>query len=146
VILNTWIFQANPNSYLVDAALDSGLPELTWLVNKHRNHIKIDDDVLIWRCGKNAALVAEAKVLTDVKPMLVPAEEKKFEVTPAKFAGPQPRVKLRVKKVVPPIPRDLLLKQPELASVAVFKGCTGTNFALSADQAAAILRLIEVGS
>lgn len=140
--MNAWVFQANPKMYRVDAALDA-LSEHTWLTNKHSKHIIPGDEVFIWRCGKNAALVAVGTVLTDPASLEAPPEEKRFEASPLKFDGKRLRVKVRAQKVTPPVPRSILLKEAELSSIAVFKGCTGTNFKISADAAVAIHRLID---
>jgi len=140
--MSSWVFQANPNFYRVDAALEA-LSDHTWLTNQHFKHIILGDEVFIWRCGKNAALVAVGTVLSNPALLAVPPDERKFEAEPLKFDGRRLRVKVRMTKISPPVPREVLLREPELSSVAVFKGCTGTNFALSAGAVEAIHRVID---
>ena len=140
--MNSWVFQANPNFYRVDAALEA-LSDHTWLTNQHFKHIILGDEVFIWRCGKNAALVAVGTVLSNPALLAVPLDERKFEAEPLKFDGKRLRVKVRVRKISPPVPREVLLGEPELSSVAVFRCCTGTNFALSASAAATLHRVID---
>lgn len=139
--MNYWVFQANPDVYRVDAALKA-FSEHTWLVNQHGKHIVSGDEVFIWRCGDDAALVALGTILTNPEPLTVPPEEKKYEVEPLKFDGARPRVKVQLERIIPVIPRYVLLKDPDLSGIAVFKGCTGTNFAISPAAAAAIHRII----
>jgi hypothetical protein len=143
--MNSWIFQANPKFYRVDEALKV-LSEHTWLTNQHAKYIAAGDTVFIWRCGKNAALVASGTVLTSPSLLEVAPEERKFEGEPLKFDGKRMRVKVQTRVIVPPIPREMILKRPELSSMAVCKGCTGTNFALPAEAAAAIDRIIDTRS
>jgi hypothetical protein len=82
-------------------------------------------------------------VLSNPALLVGPPDERKFEAEPLKFDGKRLRVKVRISKISPPVPREVLLKEPELSPVAVFKGCTGTNFALTADAAAALHRVID---
>jgi hypothetical protein len=140
--VNTWVFQANPDIYRVDAALKA-FSEHHWLVNQHAKHIVTGDEVFIYRCGENAAIVAVGTVLCDPALLVVPPEEQKYEVEPLKFDGPRMRVRVRTRRIDPAVPRFQLLKDPDLGSVAVFKGCTGTNFAIPAGAVAAIHRILD---
>jgi hypothetical protein len=140
--MNTWVFQANPNVYRVDAALKA-LSEHTWLTNQHFKHIVAGDEVFIWRCGKNAALVAVGTVLSNPTLLDVLPEERRFEAEPLKFYGKRLRVRIRTKVVNPPVPREVLLNEPGLSSIAIFPGWNGTNFAISGEIAAAVHRVID---
>ena len=138
---NTWVFQANPNEYLVDEALKA-FNEHTWLVNKHRNEIHVGDKVLIWKCGRNAALVGIGTVLTEPAEIEARPEEKRFEKEPIKFAGKKFRVRVRAEAVRVPIPRKRMLDDPILRSWFVVRGCQGTNFRVSSDIEMAIGKML----
>jgi len=138
---NTWLFQANPNEYLVDEALRA-FSEHTWLVNKHRNHVHVGDKVLIWRCGRNAALVGAGTVLTEPAEIEARPEEKKFEKQPLKFVGKKTRVRVRAEAVKVPISRKKMLNDPVLRSWFVVRGCQGTNFRVTPEIEKAIENML----
>jgi hypothetical protein len=140
--VNSWIFQANPSIYRIDIALRI-LSEHTWLTNQHAKHIKAGDEAFIWRCGDEPAMVAVADVLTDPALLSMSEEEQKFEAEPLKFDGKRMRVKVRTRRLEPPIPRYMLLKDPALSQLAIFRGWTGTNFALKPEAAAAIHNIAD---
>lgn len=71
-----WIFQANPRLYNIDQALLS-LPEMTWLVSSHKEHIGPGDKVFLWKSGPEAAIIAEASVLAP--PSILHASEKELQ-------------------------------------------------------------------
>jgi len=96
--MNCWVFQANPKIYRVDAALEE-LSEHTWTVNQHRKEIAAGDEVFVWRCGENAALVAAGTVLTDPAMLEAFPEEQRFEAQPLKLDGKRLRVKIRTGKL-----------------------------------------------
>jgi hypothetical protein len=91
----TWIFQANPELFDIDGAV-ANLTELNWLVNQHRDAIRGDDQIFLWRSGPSAGIVAVATVLCE--PMLLPEDgsSQRFYREPSKFAGEQFRVRLRI--------------------------------------------------
>lgn len=142
----TWIFQANPEVFDVDAAV-AILPELNWLVNQHRDAIRVDDQVFLWRSGPTAGIVAIATVLCD--PVLFPANEseKLYERQPSKFSGEQVRVHLRIdRKLETLLPRSQLVSEPKLKNLSILRSPMGTNFPVTAEEAAAINTLIAGGT
>ena len=71
-----WVFQADPELFDVDSAIqDEVLQEqgMTWLVRQHSKKIKDGDEVLIYRTGKNRAIIAECKVFDE--PRVQPPDE-----------------------------------------------------------------------
>ncbi len=46
----TWIFQANPKFYDIDAAL-ANLKEMSWSVNQYKQSINPGDAVFLWKSG-----------------------------------------------------------------------------------------------
>ena len=139
----TWIFQANPEIFDIDGAV-AVLPELYWLVNQHRDAIRVGDQVFLWRSGTAAGIVAVATVLCD--PMLLPENEsdKLYDRQLSKFAGEQLRVRLRIdRKLGTPLLRSQLISDPRLKNLSVLRSPMGTNFPVTPEEAVAIAALID---
>jgi hypothetical protein len=62
-LARTWIFQANPKYYDIDAALVS-LREMSWSVNQYKQSVNPGDAVFLWKSGADAGILAGATVLT----------------------------------------------------------------------------------
>ena len=63
-----WVFQGNPDLFDVDSALnDPKLHEegITWLVTTHKSKIKNGDEVLIYRTGRNNAIIGLCEVFDE---------------------------------------------------------------------------------
>ena len=58
----SWIFQANPKLYNIDAALAS-LREMSWLVKRHKESINPGDEVFLWKSGSEGGILAERQCL-----------------------------------------------------------------------------------
>jgi len=63
-VRRTWILQANPNLYDIDAALQTR-PVIYWRVPQYTNELKPGDRALIWRAGKQAGFVGWGVFLAD---------------------------------------------------------------------------------
>src|SRR5262249_41063498 len=55
-VRRTWILQANPKLYEIDAALQAR-PVIYWRVPQYTDQLKLGDTALIWRAGKEAGFV-----------------------------------------------------------------------------------------
>jgi hypothetical protein len=140
---NAWIFQASSTYFDLPKAL-AKLKEMTWLAKQHSHLIRAGDRVFMWQAGKEAGVVGLATVLTDPKPMEQLAEEKQFNIAEDKFAGLQPRVRIRIDRVLPErLDRALLRGHPVLGTLTVLAGPQGTNFQVTKPQAEALLALMS---
>lgn len=92
----TWIFQANPKYYDIDAAL-ANLREMSWSVNQYKQSINAGDAVFLWKSGPEAGIVAAATVLT--APAVMEQDGLQFAVQADKFDKPGLRVLLRIDDV-----------------------------------------------
>ena len=138
----TWAFQGNPRDFDVSGAVDA-LPELTWLVQQHRSHVRAGDTAYIWEAGPRRGLVAATVVLTDPADIEQSALEQAFERNPGKFAGGRPRVRLQVTRVLRPrLSVEELRRRPALANFIPLKGVQGTNFAVSEEESTDLRFLI----
>jgi 5-methylcytosine-specific restriction protein B len=142
---NAWIFQANPELFNLGAALQH-LKETTWLTKQHSDTIRAGDTVFLWQSGKEAGIVAMGAVLTNPQPMEQLEEEKEFNRSAEKFAGLQPRVRIRIDRVLPTrLERSALLGHPILGGLTVLTAPQGTNFTVTKEQADALRALISAG-
>lgn len=60
----TWILQANPKLYDIDAALKAR-PVLYWRIPQHADEVAEGDRALIWRSGKQAGLIGWGVFLSE---------------------------------------------------------------------------------
>ena len=93
-----WIFQANPNIYDLQTALESGQRTFRWSVNQRKEHIQADDRVYLWQSGSDGGLLAQGTLLSGPQ-MMEDGEEMRFYVSPNQ-GGEALRVELRIDTVL----------------------------------------------
>lgn len=142
----SWIFQASPQYYDIMGAMRT-LPTQTWLVSQHRAAIHKDDRVFVWESGPNAGIVGAATIETEPEEMPIGASEKSFIRDEKKFAGLQPRVLLRINKVLESrLTREEMKKDEILGNLAIIANPRGTNFRLTAEQNHRLEELLGLGT
>ena len=50
----SWVFQANPEIYDLEAFLATGEPETRWLVSQFKDEVRAGDRVYLWLAGPRA--------------------------------------------------------------------------------------------
>lgn len=137
-----WIFQANPDVFDIDRAV-SEEPEMSWVVRQYPKVVHAGDRVYLWRSGSEAGVIAVATVLTD--PEELPGiGDSPYLLKPDALAKPEPRVQLRIDRVVSdPVRRTELLEHPVLKDLGVIAFANATNFEVTAEQDAALRGLID---
>ena len=134
----TWIFQANPKFYDIDAAL-ADLREMSWSVNQYKQSITAGDAVFLWKSGSEAGIVASATVLT--APTVMDQDGLQFAVQADKFDKPGLRVLLRIEDVYPlTLSRDVL--KARLPDLSIVQSPQGTNFSISPEEALVIREML----
>lgn len=129
-----WVFQASPQYYDIVGAIRT-LQEQTWLVSQHREEIHVGDTVFMWEAGSNAGIAGIARVETEPNEILAKDDEKPFVRNEEKFAGLQPRVVLRILRVLRQrLTRKQLMIDETLRSLRVIANPRGTNFPVSPEQ------------
>jgi hypothetical protein len=136
-----WVFQANPSKYDVDAAL-AELSEIEWVVRQYATDVHVGDRVYLWKSGPDGGVIATAQVATE--PAVMDKTTDPFVLDPEAFATPEPSVTLRLVDVLPQtVLRSELLEHPVLKQLGVIRFANATNFAVTPEQDAALLALIE---
>ena len=137
-----WVFQANPTKYDIDGAL-AELAEIGWVVRQYKSDVHAGDRVYIWKSGTEGGIVATAQI--DAEPAVGTADDP-FVLDPEEFAEPELSVTLRISEVLSePLPRSDLVEHPVLKNLGVISFANATNFAVTAEQDAALLTLISGG-
>jgi hypothetical protein len=138
----SWIFQANPKIYDVQAALEV-LATLQWVTRHSFREIHAGDEVYIWQAGPSAGIIATVRVLTE--PTVEPASshEPAF-LTNAALSQAERRVWLAVERVfATPVLKVELLEHPVLATLGPIQFANATNFAVKPDQEAPLREFLQ---
>jgi len=139
-----WIFQANPEFFDARGAVKQ-LRELRWLVKQHGEEMQVGDRVYLWESGSDAGIVAIAQIATPLQVIESDPSSTPFTKKPEKFEGAQPRVALRVDRVIdPPLSRQVIKDDPALAGLSIFRMAQGTNFPITEEERQALDKLLRV--
>lgn len=146
----SWILQANPDVFDIDAHLADCTGEFRFLVTRYKRRIAIGDTVYIWRSigkqgdGDKAGIVAEAVVVGPVKHVPDDAESLPYWKDPTQAAQPADRVMLRLARVANKkevLRREWLQDDSILSDLSIFKFASGTNFPVDDKQGARLAQL-----
>ena len=96
----SWVFQANPDIYDLEAFLATGAAETRWLVNQFKDEVRAGDRVYLWLSGPRAGLVAVAHAISDPSIMPPGPDDVEFAVQPEKLASDMLRVVLAIDDVL----------------------------------------------
>lgn len=149
MVVETWIFQGNPDRFKIAAYLSASAGQITWLVTRYARKISPGDTVYIWVAqGKRGTtdttgIVAEAEVLDRPTPRRDP-DGARFWIDPAEANELAIRVRLRLKRVATKpeiIKRHWLKDDSVLSDLSVLRLQIGTNFAVSPKQASRLADL-----
>jgi hypothetical protein len=141
----SWIFQANPAYYDIDASIRE-LREMTWLVTSHRAEINSGDRVFIWRAGPSAAIVATAT--TTSQPIDIEEEPamRRYVRDAEKFEGIKLRTRLRIDRALDaPITKAAVKAVPDLQRLQILAAPQGTNFPVTEGEALALEAMLDGG-
>jgi len=126
-----WIFQANPDRWDFFGAMRRPMPYTEdWAVNQRRDETRVGDRVYLWPSGPKAGIHALATISTE--PYETPDDE---------FG--KWKVDLTVERVLDePLLRTDLREDARTADLLVIRQPQGTNFPLTAEEAAAIEEML----
>jgi hypothetical protein len=146
-VSNAWIFQANPKSYDIRAALSrvgehDGL--LTWLTTRYRKHMKSGDRVYLWEAGPEGGVLAVGTVAAEPAIRTNDEWQMQFARDRARFQVPDWRVVIRIDRVLPePITRPEMENHAVLKTLDILTFWQQTNFRVSSEQDRALADLIR---
>jgi hypothetical protein len=126
----TWLFQANPKMYDIDAAL-AQLEEIAWRVPQHTSEIQPGDVAVLWRSGQEAGIVGVGRVLEHPYMQADDQAEEPFVLAP-EVAGVDTRVRIRVKST-PLVSKDQIKSIEGLENHPIITAPMGTVFPLQVD-------------
>lgn len=142
----TWLCQANPSIFDLSGAI-AELDELTYLVNQFTDEIRVGDKVYLWEARGNTqtepGIVGVAHVIAEVQPIAMDPQELQFARDPERLNGVQPRIRLKVDRVLPArIKRSELEEHPVLRDLPVIRFPQQTTYRLTPEHAMALAELI----
>jgi 5-methylcytosine-specific restriction endonuclease McrA len=148
-VVQTWIFQGNPDKFDLDAYLGTSPTQLPWLVTRYAQQIAVGDRVFIWRTQGSAkavaGVIAEATVVAPAMPRPESADAASFWRDNSEQAVQvQPRALLRLNRVASTrevLRREWLAQDPVLSDLPNLKMAAGTNYLVTPQQAARLYAL-----
>ena len=148
-VVQTWIFQGNPDQFDLDAYLGTLPTQLPWLVTRYAQQIEVGDRVFIWRTQGSAkgvaGVIAEATVVAPAMPMPESADAAPFwRGNAEQVAQMLPRALLRLNRVASTkevLRREWLAHDPVLNDLPNLKMAAGTNYPVTPQQAARLYAL-----
>jgi len=140
---NTWIFKASSEFSDVRSAVRT-LRELTWLVQQHKEQIKLGDRVYLWESGPRGGIIGLAEVSEPPRIQPEPKEQLLFIRNSEKFRGDRLRVKIRLLKLIEPaIQRTYLSSRAEFATLSILRRPRATNFRVTREEAKALEGIVD---
>lgn len=138
-----WIFQANPEIYDIDRAVDE-LPSIEWTVRQYRDEIHAGDRVYLWKSGSSGGILATGMV-EDEPTFRAPSErERPYYLRPELFADEEARVDVVIRDVLPErLDRKALAESATLSDLTILRmQGRGTNFQVTQAQDLALQELL----
>ena len=136
-----WLFQANVNRYRLDEELIQlgvGARE-SWMVTRHRQEMKVGDEVALWQSGREAGIYGFAEIVGE--PIEGKIRDWSHDPTETKVGWEVP---IRIVSVLEkPVSKVDLLRHPVLSSLAVIRAPQGTNYIVSPEEWAGLKQLLE---
>lgn len=138
-----WILQADPASLDHDAALHE-LSEVRWTVRQHATQMQPGDRAFLWVSGADAGILALGTIQSAPSVLPLTDEEAQYRRDPDRADPPRLRVPVHVDTVFPErIRRRELLDHAVLGSLSILVLGQGADFAVTPEQAAALLTLVR---
>ncbi len=145
-LVNTWIFQANPQRYdILNALADPAVQRYNWFVSRHKSKIKKGDVGLIWMSGNDAGIYAVAEIISDPAIMGETPAEDKYWINNEDRGKNKMRVEL-INKIVlinSPVFRHELKSIEGLRDLSILRIPRGTNFPVTLHEWNVIKGLIN---
>lgn len=151
IVSQAWIFQSHPDRFRIEAFFDQlrRMPTDTlWLVQeKFQNSVKPGDEVYIWRAvGRDnatahlAGVIAKGRVTDEVKEQIDDPRSIPYWVDPTEGTKMRPRVAIRIEAYTSTkdLRREAIKINSDLMSMSIMRFHQGTNFKITAKEAAAI--------
>lgn len=135
-----WFLQANPKHYDIDSALAT-LDRIWWRVPQYTAEIQFGDVVVLWRSGKEAAIVGLGRVVAEPQLRLMDPAEKRFALSEDEEADDVTRALIHLRRV-PAVAKERVRALPELHEHQIVRAPMGTVFAISDEEWAVLSRLL----
>ncbi|HYY72615.1 MAG TPA: EVE domain-containing protein [Candidatus Bathyarchaeia archaeon] len=140
---NTWIFKASSACSHIRSAVRT-FREHTWLVQQHKEQIKLGDRVYVWESGLRGGIIGLAEVSEPPRIQPEPKEQLLFIRNSEKSRGDRLRVKIRLLKLIEPaIQRTYLSSRAEFATLSILRRPRGTNFRVTREEAKALEGIVD---
>jgi hypothetical protein len=140
---SAWLFQANPNFYSLAKELTAMKvgQEDSWSVTRYKDRIKPGDHVVLWQGGREAGVYATAEIIG--RPFQRSEMGDWMLKRDGADAKPDVGVNYRLTRILDrPVTKAELQDHPVLKTLMVLRAPTGTNFAVTDHEWAALQELL----
>jgi hypothetical protein len=134
-----WIFQANPDLYDIDRALES-IDTIKWRVPQYTAEIRAGDVAALWRSGAEAGVIGVARVMGSPTQSAKDEQEDSFALA-ADSRDVTTRVELRV-GAAQYVSKEEIADIPDMRGHQILVAPMGTVFPLSDAQWEALARVL----
>jgi hypothetical protein len=144
-LLNTWIFQCNPDRFDIDGYLATEPSRFVWLVTRYADDLEPGDWVFLYRTGPTAGIIAEAKIIgapaqqVDAPDAVPFWREDRDDAMKIAMRVPLSLVRVGGNREV--LRRDWLREDPVLRELPNLKMANGTNYSIETTHAARLMTL-----
>jgi hypothetical protein len=139
-VTRAWIFQANPERYNIDGALDAR-DTIAWRVPQYTGEIRPGHAVAVWRAGAQAGVVGVGRVKS--MPSHTPGAEQGVDPFDRSGEGTEPATVVELSVAACPfVSKDEVAALPELGLHRIVTAPMGTVFPLEGHEWAALRRLV----
>ncbi len=145
-----WIFQANPQQYNIDRALET-LDRIWWRVPQHTHEIHIGDVAVLWRSGRAAGIIGVGRIASEPQHRKTEDLEREFGHSPSRIRSSSQTSHLENKQLASDegedstralvlvrqtrfLPKDQLKNMPAFREHQIIRAPLGTVFPLSDPQ------------
>ena len=137
-----WVFQVSPDVFDIAELIQDDTAE--WPLRQHAKDVREGDKVIVWLSGKRAGIYALGTVLTDPQPVENTLEQQVRWGGHRSGKVPAATVLIQYDRIFSDAPflKTSLQEHALLRDLRVIRLPRATNFAVSADQWAAIRALI----
>ncbi len=133
----TWLFQANPRYFDLEAEVQKVQPgaEDSWTVTRYQGEMRSGHKVLLWQGGERAGIYAVGELSSEPHPHTWEGDRPPWVEARKGTPREEWRVVFRYSQILPaPLLKSTLLEHPVLRDMQILRAPIGTNFRITKEE------------